>query len=207
LLLTLWIAVLVYLLGTLYGERKDRSILFWKSMPVSDAATVLSKLLSAAIVLPAIYFACIVLVQAALLLISSAAALAESIDVWNTLWMPAHVVDRWLRVLGYLGLNAIWYLPASAWLLLVSSWARSVPAAWAVAVPIGLMIVERLLTPFHWLSQWIRAYAFPLHFRQDRLLDPESFQRILNPEMAASLLIAAVMIYGAIYMRGRTDEI
>ena len=205
-LIVLWIVALVYLLGTLYEERKDRSILFWKSMPISDAATVISKLLSAAIVLPAIYFGCIVLVQTALLLVSSVAALGQSIDIWNTLWVPAHVVDRWLRVGGYLALNTIWYLPAFAWLLLVSSWARSVPAAWALGIPIGLRIMEKVLTPFDWISNWIGLYGWPLG-AWHQVLDPGASRQMLNPEMAVSLIIAAAMIYGAIYMRGRTDEI
>src|ERR1700687_5194317 len=32
-----------YCLDALHGERRDRSILFWKSLPVSDLTTVLSK--------------------------------------------------------------------------------------------------------------------------------------------------------------------
>lgn len=208
LLVTLWIVALVYLLGTLYNERKDRSILFWKSMPVSDAMTIVSKLISVMLILPAIYFACIVVVHTSALAVSSISAWRQGVDVWGTLWAPSHVVGRWGEFAAWLPLASIWYLPMYAWLLLVSSWAKSAPAAWAALVPFVLVVTERMLTPFHWISGWLAQYSWPLGFRDKRMLDAAgSLHLMLNPEMVVSLLIAAAMLYGAIYMRGRTDEI
>src|SRR6266478_6442377 len=60
-----------YCLDALHGERRDRSILFWKSLPVSDLTTVLSKATIPLVVLPAISFAIVVCVQVIMLLMSS----------------------------------------------------------------------------------------------------------------------------------------
>jgi ABC-2 type transport system permease protein len=38
--------IFFYLLGALYDDRRDRSILFWKSLPLSDTSTVLSKVIA-----------------------------------------------------------------------------------------------------------------------------------------------------------------
>ena len=47
-----WIVMVFYSLDTLYAERKDKSILFWRSLPVTDAETVISKLLTVGVVIP-----------------------------------------------------------------------------------------------------------------------------------------------------------
>ena len=46
--------VFFYCLAALFDDRKDRSILFWKSLPISDRDTVLSKLITASLVAPII---------------------------------------------------------------------------------------------------------------------------------------------------------
>src|SRR6201987_208862 len=61
-----------YCLDALYGERRDRSILFWKSLPVSDAITVLSKLTIPFVILPLISFVIAIATQFIMLLLGSA---------------------------------------------------------------------------------------------------------------------------------------
>ncbi|HKI75555.1 MAG TPA: hypothetical protein VJ998_12955 [Pseudomonadales bacterium] len=207
-LILLWTVTFSYLIGTLYGERRDRSILFWKSMPVSDAMTVTSKLLMAVVVLPVIYFVAIVVAQLIMMLIATVAALVHSVDPWHVLWGQSHLVAHWGALSGWLALNAIWYLPACAWLMLVSSWARTAPWAWALAVPVGLVILEKILLPFTWISHWISLYSWPLGMPYRVEFHPAMCLPLMfNVQMVVSLAIAAAMIYGAIYMRGRTDEI
>src|SRR5688500_3753928 len=53
-MLTTLIIAFFYGLDALHGERRDRSILFWKSLPVSDRTPVLSKVLVMMAVLPGI---------------------------------------------------------------------------------------------------------------------------------------------------------
>ena len=60
LMFTSFIVGVFYCLDALHGERRDRSILFWKSLPVSDLTTVLSKLSIPLVVLPLLTFAVIV---------------------------------------------------------------------------------------------------------------------------------------------------
>lgn len=208
LLIALWIVAFIYPLSALYGERKDRSILFWKSMPVSDAMTVVSKLVSAAIVLPLIYLGCIMVVQIAALVVTSVSAWQQSLDIWGTLWVPAHLVNHWLNYAGYLALASIWFLPMFGWLLLVSAFAKSVPAAWALLVPFGLRIVEQLFTPYHRVSDWLSHYGWPLGLWDGQALHAEgSLHLMINTEMLVSLAITLVMLVGAVYLRRRTAEI
>src|SRR5262249_34513186 len=50
--IVLFFVVFFYLLGALYNDRADRSVLFWKSLPLSDIETVLAKVVTAALVAP-----------------------------------------------------------------------------------------------------------------------------------------------------------
>ena len=208
LLVTLALVVFVYLVMTLHDERKDRSILFWKSMPVSDAMTVISRLVCITLVVPAIYLACIMLVHLVSLTVASFNAMHQSVPVWQTVWEPAHVLVRWFNFAGYLVLNSIWSLPWYAWLLLVSAWARSVPVAWAILVPFFLSVLEKVLTSSNWLSHWMWVSSLPLGLSDGVALNAGgSLQLLIAPVTVFSLAAAVVMVYGAIRIRGRTDEI
>ena len=82
-----------YCLDALHGERRDRSILFWKSLPVSDLTTVLSKAIIPLAVLPAIAFALVVCVQLIMLLMSSANLLVHGVSPATT-WAHFPVVSE-----------------------------------------------------------------------------------------------------------------
>jgi ABC-2 type transport system permease protein len=132
------ICVSFYLLDCLYAERKDRSILFWKSLPVSDELTVGSKLLVATVVVPLGVFALATvgdLLFAAILAVRAPGALS-----WDTYeWLRTEVVLLMIVVLGVL-----WYAPIAGAMLLLSAWARRAPALWALLVPVVAPIVERV---------------------------------------------------------------
>src|SRR5206468_10746510 len=68
---TALIVGIFYCLDALYGERRDRSILFWKSLPVSDVMAVLSKLAIPIVILPLLSFAVTVATQFFMLLLST----------------------------------------------------------------------------------------------------------------------------------------
>ena len=74
-----------YCLDALHGERRDRSILFWKSLPVSDLTTVLSKASIPLVMMPLLIFAITVAMQWIMLLLSSAVLLGSGQSV-ATLW-------------------------------------------------------------------------------------------------------------------------
>lgn len=135
---------LFYSVDALYGERRDRSILFWKSAPVSDLITVLSKAAVPIVILPLLAFAITVITQAAMLMISSAVLLGSGQNV-ATLWSRVGISHRWPMLLfHFLCIHGLWQSPIYAWLLLISGWARRVPILWAALPPLTVGIVEKV---------------------------------------------------------------
>lgn len=131
------IVVFFYCLGALYDERRDRSVLFWKSLPVSDRDTVLSKAFSALLVAPVIGAVVGIATAFGTHLMLAVYLAFHGVNVFDLLLGAASP----LKVTGYLlaiiPLNLLWALPTVGWLLLCSAWARSKPFLWAVALPIG----------------------------------------------------------------------
>ena len=128
--------VFFYCLGALYDERKDRSVLFWKSLPVSDTETVLSKVASAVFTAPLIATLAAIATMLGFLLVLSVAVLFYSGNPFELLWGPGNPLMISLAVLAAIPVYAIWALPTVGWLMLCSAWARSVPFLWAVLVPV-----------------------------------------------------------------------
>jgi ABC-2 type transport system permease protein len=135
---------LFYSVDALYGERRDRSILFWKSLPVSDLTTVLSKAAIPIVILPLLTFAITVLTQWIMLIISSAALLGSGQNV-AILWSRVGISHRWPMLLFHLlCIHGLWQSPIYAWLLLISGWARRVPILWAALPPLTVGIAEKV---------------------------------------------------------------
>ena len=133
-----------YCLDALYGERRDRSILFWKSLPVSDLTTVLAKVTIPLVVLPLVGFAIALVTQFLMLLAGSAVVLATGLSA-APLWTQLSLSQRSLLLLYHMvTVHGLWYAPFYAWLLLVSVFARRAPFLWAVLPPLAIGIVEKL---------------------------------------------------------------
>ncbi|MEJ6744688.1 MAG: hypothetical protein QNK66_07880, partial [Porticoccaceae bacterium] len=116
----LYLVTLSFLLNCLLTDRRDRSILFWKSMPVSDQATVLMKLFTAVIAVPLVYFAGILTLQVSWLILLTLSATGTDLSAWETVWMPAQLLSHWLDYLALLLINTLWCLPLWGWLLVIS---------------------------------------------------------------------------------------
>jgi ABC-2 type transport system permease protein len=214
-----------YLLDCLYGERRDRSILFWRSMPVSDASTVLVKLLAGLVLVPLGAF----VIAAVVSLVGSAILVLRNHDVvlngqhvmalWNLL--------SWLRMQGivFYGLVAalLWYAPFAAYLMLASVWARRAPWIWAVAPPLLLVILEHMIFGTNYIGRILSggfhellhlAYRLDEHGALDNGGHDISFtMQMLSPErLLASLrlwiglLAAAAMVALTIRVRRYRDE-
>ncbi len=141
---TAFIVGVFYCLDALHGERRDRSILFWKSLPVSDLTTVLSKASIPLVVLPLLTFAIIVVMQLVMLLLSTAVLLMSGLGV-ATLWTPLPLFQMSLVLLYHLvTVHVLWHAPIYAWLLLVSGWARRAVFLWAVLPVVAIQIVEKI---------------------------------------------------------------
>jgi ABC-2 type transport system permease protein len=141
---TAFIVGIFYSLEALHGERRDRSILFWKSLPVSDLTTVLSKASIPIVVIPLLSFAIIVATQFIMMLLSTAVLLASGLRV-ATLWTQPPLFQMWLGLLYHLvAVHGLWYAPIYSWLLLVSGWARRAVFLWASLPLLAIGIVEKL---------------------------------------------------------------
>jgi ABC-2 type transport system permease protein len=146
-LLLIGVSLLVavfYCLDALDGERRDRSILFWKSLPVSDLMTVLSKASIPVAVIPLLTFAITIVTQWVMLLLSSAVLLGSGLSA-GTLWdhlplFPMSVMLLFHLVAGH----GLWYAPIFGWLLMVSAWARRMPFLWATVPLLAIGVVEKI---------------------------------------------------------------
>jgi ABC-2 type transport system permease protein len=129
--------VFFYLLGALYDDRSNRSILFWKSMPVSDKETVGSKLITALVVAPLLTLAIATVASFVLAIIGTITlALNGGGHIAAGAWTSSSLYTLPLAFLGTLPVYAVWSLPTVGWLLMVSAWARRVPFLWAVGTPV-----------------------------------------------------------------------
>jgi ABC-2 type transport system permease protein len=136
-----------YCLDALHGERRDRSILFWKSLPVSDLTTVLAKASIPLVVLPLFTFAITVAMQWLMLLVSSAVLLVSGQSV-VAFWTKLSFLRMSLLLLYHLlTAHALWPFPVYCWLLLVSGWARRATFLWAALPLIAIAGVEQIM--FH----------------------------------------------------------
>ena len=128
--------LLFYALGSLYDDRRDRSVLFWKSMPVSNMATVLSKLVSMAVVTPLITALVGIVVGSLVALVAALAMSAFGASILPKLLATGEFYLAPLAVLAVIPVYALWVLPSLAWCMAVSAWAKRAPFLWAVGTPV-----------------------------------------------------------------------
>ncbi|PYK83804.1 MAG: ABC transporter permease [Verrucomicrobia bacterium] len=204
LIFTAFIIGVFYCLDALHGERRERSILFWKSLPVSDLTTVLSKVSVSLVVLPLVSFAVIVATQFMMLLISTAALLPSGLAA--TTWANFNLLQQSLVLLYGLIAIALWHAPIYGWALLVSGWVRRATFLWAVLPLLGIAFFEKItFNTSHFASML-----------KDRLLGfaPEAFEfsahaiprltpgrYLSSPGLWLGLVFAAAFIIAAVRLR------
>lgn len=137
-----------YLCGSLHDDRRDRSILFWKSLPIADHDSVLAKLMVAVLVVPALILACVWVTQASIMLMASVGLLSIGLDPVALVWAPAQVFSQSALLLLSASTQALWLLPVAGWLLLCSAYAPRVPWLFALAVPGLLSVLMRWMDWF-----------------------------------------------------------
>ena len=130
-----------YCLSALSDERRDRSILFWKSLPVSDAQTVLSKVLTAGVVAPLIAVTVGVFMSVLSLMVFGVVAAFEGINMFGYVLGNANFYTAPFMLIGLLPVYLVWALPTIGWLLMVSSWAKSKTFLWAVGAPLLAVLI------------------------------------------------------------------
>ena len=213
---TTFIVSFFYCLDALYGERRDRSILFWKSLPVSDLTTVLSKFCIALVVLPLLTFAITVITWWVTVLLSSVILLAGGPSVGG-LWSHLPLFQMSVMLLYHLlAYHSLWWAPIYAWLFLISAWARRAPFLWAVLPPIAVAVVEKIaFNTSHFGSMLGRRFSGggqsagfePGHMSMVPLSQVGVGQFLVSPGLWSGLLVAAVFLALAVRLRRYREPI
>jgi ABC-2 type transport system permease protein len=154
-----FVVALFYSLGALHNERRDRSILFWKSMPVSDLLTVLSKAAIPLLIMPAIVLGVVLGLQVMMLVVEMVVFAAHGLGPMALL-SSLDPAPRELMLVYGLITAAIWYVPVFGWLFLVSGWARRVTFLWAILPPICLCVFEQIALGTHHVADLLGHRLF-----------------------------------------------
>ena len=140
---TTLIVALFYSVDALYSERRDRSILFWKSLPVSDLATVLCKASIPIVILPILAVSIAIIMECMMMVISTGTQLIRGQAVW-VFWSRLPIFAMWPGLLfHFLCVHGLWQAPIYGWLLMVSAWARRAPILWAALPPLAIGFGEK----------------------------------------------------------------
>lgn len=225
--------VFFYCLGALYDERRDRSVLFWKSLPVSDRDTVLAKAASALVVAPLIGVGAGIATGVLWQLMLAAYMAFHGVNVFGLLLGAANPLEVAVYLLAMIPLYLVWALPTVGWLLLCSAWAKSKPFLWAVTLPVGAGVMvswfdlmRNLSLPDSWF--WSHVVARLLlsvvpgswidfkSLERANIHGPEDFmqlaslgniyQVLLQPSVWIWAAIGAAMIFATVYLRRWRDE-
>jgi len=203
---TVLVVGVFYCLDALHGERRERSILFWKSLPVSDLTTVVSKVIIALVVLPLVSFTVIVATQFIMMLISTVALLSSGLAA--TTWANFPLIRQSLVLLYGLAAIALWHAPIYGWALLISGWARRGTFLWAVLPLLAIGFFEKItFNSSHFASMMKdrftgfapEAFAFHAHSLGSVTLTPEQY--LASPGLWIGLACAVGFVAAAIRMR------
>jgi ABC-2 type transport system permease protein len=207
LILTAFIVGVFYCLDALYGERRDRSILFWKSLPVSDRTTLLSKTTIPLLVLPLVTFAIIVVTQLVMLLWTSILLMTHGMSPAST-WTYFPLFRNSLILVYGLAAIALWHAPIYGWALLVSGWARRATFLWAVLPFLAIAFFERITFGTSHFASMLKdrlmgfapkAFAFSMGSVDCPRLTPGIY--VSTPGLWLGLIFAAAFIAAAIRLR------
>ena len=226
--------VFFYLLGSLYDDRKDRSILFWKSLPASDTLTIASKLITAMVLAPLTFLIVMILTHIVMALIGSLMVLSADANPWTLFLSVVNPFKAWAMIAASWFAQSIWALPVYGWLLLVSAFAPRVPLLFATLPPLIFAILQtwiEFLRTFTLknnivgvIGNWLFnspailtaevhdgngeiALGVPLTETFDHAVTLANIlDRLFSIQMLAGLAIAAVFLAGALWLRHRATD-
>ena len=220
-----WIVMVFYSLDALYAERKDRSILFWRSLPITDAETVLSKLIVAIVVIPLAFLLTAYATHLIMLLLSSIWVMAEGGDAMHLIWRPVPILDNWLASAIVALAITLWLSPFIGWFLFVSAFSKRSPLLIAFLPIFVLPMLEKLLvkTELFWNAIFVRTFEPPLSnidfaaMSRDGVLPLEAESISLlsvidlgkfasSPSLWAGIVVCGLLTFGAIYVRRYRDD-
>lgn len=209
------LVAITYSLGALQGERRDRSLLFWKSMPVSDGMTVLSKAAIPIAVTPVVTLVVVFAAQILMLAWSTLVVVANGISPM-TLWAQVKLDTMWLVLPYGLLINAAWQAPVYAWFLLVSAWARRMPILWALGPFVAPALIEAMAFRTSHVGHFLivrllggLAQAFSVGGKAEQAVDNVSQldpgHILAEPDIWVGLVFAAAFLAAAAWLRRRRE--
>src|SRR5213593_5227790 len=208
LILTAFIVGVFYCLDALHGERRDRSILFWKSLPVSDRTTLLSKATIPLVVLPLVTFAIILATQVVMLLWTSILLITHGMSPGST-WTNFNLLQQSFILLYGLVAIALWHAPIYGWALLISGLARRATFLWAVLPLLAIGFFEKITFNSSYFGSMLKdrllgfaAEAFNFEPHHGVAIDSLTPGRYLSsPGLWIGLLFAVAFVTAAIRLR------
>ena len=220
------IVTVFYTLDSLYAERKNKSILFWRSLPITDAETVISKFLTAALAIPVFAFVFIVVTHILVLILTSVFVSIEGGSSMLLVWKSAPVFDVWAGMFIVMLLLPIWFSPFIGWFLFVAAWTKRSPLLMAFLPLILVPTIEYWVLRTH-----LVADAMQTRFEQLPMfkgIDPETLfnerelvasadaislisyvdigKFLASPQMWAGVIVCGLFMTAAIYVRRYRDE-
>jgi ABC-2 type transport system permease protein len=203
-----------YCVGALYGERRDRSMLFWKSLPVSDTVTVLAKATMPLVAVPLVTLVVVYAAQAITLAASLLTVVGHGFDP-GLYWARAGLSTMWVMLPYGLVVLALWHAPLVGWLLMVSAWAKRTPILWAIVPPAALAILEPIALGSHHVWDFIlnrlvgAGVVWTSHMDGKHpvsSLDQVDFLAIFRlPDIWVGLVFAALFLTAAVWLRRRRE--
>ena len=212
-LLTVGFGLLAYSLSTFADERKDRSLIFWRSMPVSDLTTVLSKLLFVIFIVPLLVLPNIVLLQSVAIVSASIYFVTNDIVSFGYLW-TSYFISDWFRIIFSLWAQALWSLPIFLWLMLAGTYARR-PVIGAAVPLVATIVLERIVFKTNEvlgfienrLGFWSRADSFPIASEEIRVVDISDIMLMLSTQAFwIGMIASAILVSGIVYTRSTNNE-
>jgi len=224
-LFALAILTVFYALDSLYAERKDKSILFWRSLPVTDAETVISKLATAIIVIPAFAIAAILATHLVNLAMTSVWVSSKGGDAGLLIWGSVPLLDNWLAAIIVIYAFALWMSPFLGWFMFVSAFTKRAPLLMAFMPLLVIPLLERIFlsaSPFG-EAVWGRFASIPLFsgidvqtfFDEGHVVDDKTVSLLAQIDMPkfvtsidtwAGIIICGLLITSAIYVRRYRDR-
>ena len=212
-LLTVGFGLLAYSLSTFADERKDRSLIFWRSLPVSDLTTVLSKVFVVTLIVPLMVLPYIILLQ--LVAMTSASIFFATNDIVSFSWLwGSYIITDWFRIIFSLWAQALWSLPLFLWLMLAGTFAAR-PIAGAIVPPVILIVLEGVIFKTNLVLEfienrigfWSRSDSFPKEYQELRVVDISDILLLFSTQAFwIGILASVILVAGIVYVRSSNSD-
>ena len=212
-LLTVGFGLLAYSLSTFADERKDRSLIFWRSLPVSDLTTVLSKVFIVTLIVPLMVIPYIILLQ--LVAMTSASIFFATNDIVSFGWLwGSYIITDWFRILFSLWAQALWSLPLFLWLMLAGTYAAR-PIAGAIVPPVILIVLEGVIFKTNLVLEfienrigfWSRSDSFPKEYQEIRVVDISDILLLFSTQAFwIGIFASVILVAGIVYVRSSNSD-